>query len=95
MVSAMGRALFDELPEQAAPAGSGGARPRLRTAERRQVESRAVSLDDLAAADHRVRLMWRFVEGLDLSPLHAGIKAVAAWHALAHNMACSWRLAPA
>jgi len=48
----------------------------LRLAERRQVELRAVSLDDLVPADHRVRLVWRFVEGLDLSPLYAGIKAV-------------------
>ena len=23
------------------------------------------------------------------------VKAVALWHALAHNMACSWRLGPA
>ena len=40
------------------------------------MELRAVSLEDLVAADHRVRLVWRFVEGLDLSRLFAGIKAV-------------------
>ena len=76
MVSAMDQALFDELPEQAAPERSGGARPRLRLPERRQVELRALSLDDLVSGDHRVRLVWRFVEGLDLSPLYAGIKAL-------------------
>ena len=76
MVSAMERALFDELPEQAAPERSGGACPRLRLPERRQVELRALSLDDLVSADHRVRLVWRFVEGLDLSPLYADIKAL-------------------
>ncbi len=76
MVSAMDQALFDELPEQAAPERSGDARPRLRMAERRQVELRAVSLEGLVAADHRVRLVWRFVEGLELAPLYAGIKAV-------------------
>ncbi|HSL50007.1 MAG TPA: IS1182 family transposase [Candidatus Deferrimicrobiaceae bacterium] len=48
----------------------------MRTAERRQVELRAVSVDDLVPADHRVRLVWRFVEGLDLSALMAEIKAV-------------------
>ena len=69
--------LFDELPEQPLPALAGGGRPRLRMAERRQVELRAVSLDDLVAADHRVRLVWGFVEGLDLTPLYAEIKAVA------------------
>ncbi len=72
----MDPALFAELPDQAAPDRLGGALPRLRTAERRQVELRAVSLEALVAADHRVRLVWRFVEGLDLSPLYAGIKAV-------------------
>jgi transposase len=72
----MDRALFDELPEQAAPEVAGDGRPRLRLAERRQVELRALSLDQLVAAEHRVRLVWAFAEGLDLGPLYAGIKAV-------------------
>ncbi|MGZ9115242.1 MAG: IS5/IS1182 family transposase, partial [Brevundimonas sp.] len=67
---------FDDLAEQAVPEREGGGCPRLRTAERGQVAVRAVSLDDLVAADHRVRLVWRFVEGLDLTPLYAAIKAV-------------------
>ena len=50
--------------------------PRLRRAERRQVELRAVSLDALVADDHRVRLVWRFVEGLDLTALYGAIRAV-------------------
>ena len=41
----MDRALFDELPEQAAPERSGGARARLRLPACRQVEWRALSLD--------------------------------------------------
>jgi transposase len=45
-------------------------------AERRQVELRAVTLDELVPDDHRVRLVWRFVEALDLTALHATIKAV-------------------
>src|SRR3954462_4600751 len=45
-------------------------------AERRQVELRAISLEDLVPADHRVHLVWRFVEGLDLSGFQAAIKAV-------------------
>lgn len=68
--------LFADLPVQVVPEREGGGRPRLRTAERGQVELRAVSLDDLVPADHRVRLVWRFVEGLDLSALLAEIKAV-------------------
>lgn len=59
MVSAMDRALVDELPEHSPPEPAGGGRPRLRRAERRQVELRAVSLDQLVAADHRVRLVVR------------------------------------
>src|SRR4051812_6991873 len=69
--------LFEGLPELVSPergGGRGGAR--LRMAERRQVELRAISLEDLVPADHRVRLVWRFVEGLDLSGFQAGIKAV-------------------
>ena len=72
----MDGAWLDGLPEQGAPGRPGGGVPRLRRPERRQVELRAVSLEDLVAADHRVRLVWRFVEGLDLSRLLAGIKAV-------------------
>ncbi|HEV7369963.1 transposase, partial [Arenibaculum sp.] len=53
-----------------------GGRPRLRRAERGQVELRALSLDDLLPAEHRARQVWAFVEGLDLAPLHAAIKAV-------------------
>jgi len=48
---------------------------RLRTAERGQVELRCAALDDLIAADHRVRLVWAFVEGLDVTPLLAGVRS--------------------
>ncbi len=68
--------LFNTLPEQMAPERLYQDKPRLRMAERRQVSLRAVTLDDLIPADHRVRLVWRFVEGLNLSPLLAEIKAV-------------------
>jgi transposase len=35
-----------------------------------------MALDECRPADHRARLIWRYVEGLDLSALHAKIKAV-------------------
>jgi transposase len=35
-----------------------------------------VDLDGLLPADHRARLVWEFVEGLDLSPLYTAIRAV-------------------
>ena len=67
---------FGSLPEQAAPERVGSGRPRLRYAERDQMIWRPVSLDALLAEDHRVRLVWRFVEGLDLGALRTTIKSV-------------------
>jgi transposase len=72
----MGDELFEELPEQSGPVRDLGGRPRLRRAERSQVELQATSLDELISEDHPARLVWRFVEGLDLSDLYARIKAV-------------------
>ncbi len=46
---------------------------RLVRADRGQVRLEAVDLEALVAAEHRVRAVWRFVEGLDLSALHEDI----------------------
>jgi transposase len=40
------------------------------------MEWQPFSLDQLVAADHRVRVVWKFVSQLDLSALYAEIKAV-------------------
>jgi transposase len=68
--------LFEGLPamgvRQEEPAVG---RPRMREPERRQVEWRPVDLDSLLASDHPARVIWRYVERLDLSALEAGIKA--------------------
>lgn len=50
--------------------------PRVQRPNRTQLELRPVDLDALLPADHRARLVWEFVEGLDLTPLYADIKAV-------------------
>ena len=50
--------------------------PRLQRPNRAQLELRPVDLESLLPADHRARLVWEFVEGLDLGPLYAEIKAV-------------------
>lgn len=50
--------------------------PRLQRPNRGQVELRSIDLDGLLPADHRARLVWAFVEGLDLAPLYDRIKAV-------------------
>ena len=59
----------------APPAGESGGRPRLREPVRDQVELRVVDLDSLVGADHPVRVIWAYVERLDLSALEARIKA--------------------
>lgn len=59
--------------ETAAPVG---AKPRYQRAQRRQMEMRTLSLDQMLPDDHRVRLVWTYVESLDLSPLYEQIRAV-------------------
>jgi transposase len=76
MASGEEEGLFDFLPEQAVPERVGGGLPRLRFAERMQTRWRPASLDGLLPDDHRVRLVWSFVEGLDVTALLATIKAV-------------------
>lgn len=49
--------------------------PRVLQAERSQVEWRPVALDTLLPDDHRARAVWEYVEGLDLAPLYAPIRA--------------------
>ena len=69
--------LFGELPEQSAPrieAVPRGA-PRLREPVRDQVELRAVDIDSLIGQDHPARVIWAYVEGLDLSELEDRVKA--------------------
>lgn len=50
--------------------------PRLRKAQRDQGEMFTESLDGRIEADHPVRTVWAFVEGLNLSPLLSQIKSV-------------------
>lgn len=54
----------------------GVSQARVKRAERSQIELRFASLQELIPSDHRVRSVWSFVEGLDLSPLYREIKAV-------------------
>lgn len=73
----MDDALFDlppDAPTTTPEQGSG--RPRLQRPNRDQVELRPVDLESLLPADHRARLVWSFVEGLELGPLYERIRAV-------------------
>ena len=51
-------------------------RARVKRAQRNQVEMQMASLDELLPEDHRARLVWEYVEGLDLSALYEGIQSV-------------------
>ena len=61
--------------EDAAESGAGG-KPRLRIAQRNQVEMRYASWDQLLPADDEARMVWSAVCGLDLSRWLGDIKAV-------------------
>ena len=49
---------------------------RVQRPQRFQVQWRDASLDQLVPKDHRVRLVWAYVDSLDLTPLYQKIKAV-------------------
>jgi transposase len=55
---------------------AGGGRPRLRCAERDQVQYRACCWNDLLPEDHQARIVWEFARSVDLSPLYESIRAV-------------------
>jgi transposase len=64
--------LLASEPQEAPPPG----RARVRRAERHQVVMQMASLDSLLPDDHRARLVWEYVEGLDLSGVYAKIQAI-------------------
>ncbi len=72
-------ALFGDLPASAprAEGGVGGrGAPRIQVAQRDQLELQACDLDALLAPDHAARIVWGFVEALDLAPLYGAIRAI-------------------
>lgn len=71
--------LFDlpaepEVETRAGPPSTGT--PRLRRANRHQVVFRSTTLDALLPDDHDARIIWAYVEGLDLDPLYHAIGSV-------------------
>lgn len=55
---------------------SNSERARVKRPERLQIEWRPMALDQLLPPDHRARLVWAYVESLDLSYLYGQIRAV-------------------
>jgi len=73
----VGKGLFEDLPEMMKAPSAGGVegRPRLREPVRDQIELRAVDIDSLIGADHPARVIWGYIEGLDLGGFEDRIKA--------------------
>src|SRR5215472_4945642 len=70
----MAEELFEALPEQGAPKRFAGG-PRLLEPQRDQIELRAMDIDSLLGQDHAARLIWAYVEQVDLAELEDAIKA--------------------
>ena len=71
-----GDELFADLPTQTPSAAVPVlGRPRLREPVRDQIELRAMDIDSLLGSDHPARLIWAYVERLDLRELEDAIKA--------------------
>ena len=68
--------LFDipTPPEPVPSAGSGT--PRVQRPNRHQIRMLTAPLDALLAEDHQARVVWEYVEGLDLTCLYEAIRAV-------------------
>ncbi len=67
--------LFEDLPRVEGPRPPGSGKARMREPLRDQIELRVVDLDSVIGADHRARVIWAYVEGLDLSALEEAIEA--------------------
>jgi transposase len=55
---------------------SSAGQARVKRPERHQVEWRPLALEQCLPSDHQARVVWRYVDSLDLSPLYSKIKAV-------------------
>jgi transposase len=67
--------LFSDVDPRESSEGRDDATPRYETANRAQIELQPCDLEALLPPGHAARLVWRFVEGLDLSAFYAKIRA--------------------
>lgn len=70
-----GDELFPDLPKQPMAQATDAGEVRLREPVRDQIELRAVDLDALVGPDHPARVIWAYVEQLDLRELEEAIRA--------------------
>jgi len=71
----MDEGVFPDVEARDVTDGREDAAPRFETANRNQIELQPCDLEALLPPGHAARLVWRFVEGLDLTALYAAIKA--------------------
>ena len=71
----MSDSLFPDVKAHPAADGRDEAPARYETANRAQIELQPCDLEALLPPGHAARLVWRFVEGLDLSAFYATIRA--------------------
>jgi transposase len=67
--------LFGDLPEAEAIASKGLGAPRLREPVRDQIELRAVDLEAVLGPEHPARVIWDYVQQLDLRELEEAVRA--------------------
>jgi transposase len=68
--------LFEDLPEtEPSEPDSAGGRPRMLEPVRDQIELRVMDIDSLIGSDHPARVIWGYVERLNLRALEDAIKA--------------------
>jgi transposase len=70
-----GDELFPDLPNQTCPRTVDAGKPRLREPMRDQIELRAVDLERLLSLDHPARVIWDYVQKLDLRVLEEAVQA--------------------
>ena len=73
----MSDSLFPDVDAREAGDGCDDAPARYETANRTQIELQPCDLEALLPPGHAARLVWRFVDGLDLSAFYARIRARA------------------
>lgn len=72
----MTETLFPIPEKSSSPAVRGQGQPRLKIANRHQIEMRLASLDELLPEDHVARVVWEMAQEYDLSELYDAIDAV-------------------
>jgi len=68
--------LFELPPPQAPPDQTVGGAARVQRPDRHQFAIQMFPLDDLLPSEHQARLVWEYVEGLDLTRLYEPIRSV-------------------